>query len=618
MSKKTHSFEAEVSQLLDLMINSLYSNKDIFLRELISNSSDAVDKLRFQALSDSKLAKISEEGSIYIDIDKKEKTITIKDNGIGMSKKEVMDNIGIIANSGTKKFLASLDKSKVKNSEFIGKFGVGFYSSFIVADSVVIETLTAGDKNSKGVRWQSRGRGEYTIEDISKKEHGTSVILHIKASEKEFLDDYRLKNIIHTYSEHITVPIKMLKPQLEKDKKAVIEYENVNKAKAFWTEDKKTLKQDDYDKFYQQLSFDIEPPLAQIHNKVEGAMEYTSLFYIPAKAPFDMWEPKRKGGIKLYAKRVFIMDDNEKLMPLYLRFIKGIIDTNDLPLNISREILQSNKIINKIRSASVKRVLSTLTKMAKNSPEKYAKFWDEFGMVIKEGVVEDFTNKDTITKLLRFSTSKDNLSEQTVSLQDYITRMPKSQKTIYYITANGINAAKNSPHLEIFKEKNIEVLLLGDRVDEWLVSHFSEYENTPLKSVTKGDLSDLGSKKNQKQKDEENKSFASVIEKVKDVLKDSVKDVKISTRLQESPSCLVADENDIGSNMERIMKSLGQNVPETKPILELNPTHKLVQKLKSSNDEDLIKILFDQAVLSEGGHIKEPAEFVKRINKMLA
>ena len=627
--KQTHSFQTEVSQLLDLMIHSLYSNKEIFLRELISNASDAVDKLRFESLSNPKLKGLP-TGEIQIDFDADKKTITITDNGTGMSHDEVISNIGTIANSGTKKFLENLDKDKANDSNFIGQFGVGFYASFIVANEVMIETLKAGDKKESATRWKSKGKGEYSIETISKENYGTTVTLHIKAAEKELLDAFKLKSIIHKYSEHIAIPIKMLKLQEPivaddknkgKDKKTeqaqVIEYETINKAKAFWSEDKTTLKTEDYNEFYQQLTYDFEPPLSYLHNKVEGKLEYTSLFYIPAKAPFDLWEPKQKGGIKLYAKRVFIMDDNDKIMPMYLRFIKGVIDTADLPLNVSREILQSNKVIDKIRSASVKRILTILGKMAKNKPEDYAKFWHEFGMVIKEGVVEDFTNRDIIADLLRFSTSKDSLAEQTVSLVDYVKRMTEEQKHIYYITSENFAAAKSSPHLEIFKKKGLEVLLLSDRVDEWLVNNFTEYQGKTLKSITKGDLSDLDSKEDKKIQEAQEKDFEAIIKKAEDVLKDKVKSVRISHRLDESPSCLVADESDMGGNMERIMKSLGQAVPESKPILELNPNHALVKRLETKIDDDLLTILFDQAVLAEGGQLKDPALFVKKMNALL-
>jgi molecular chaperone HtpG len=445
---------------------------------------------------------------------------------------------------------------------------------------------------------------------------GTKITLHIKDDEKEFLDDYRLRGIISKYSDHITVPIMMIKPAAE-DSDEAIEYEMINKANAFWMQDKKELKQEDYDEFYKSLTYDFEAPLAQLHNRVEGKLDYTSLLFIPAKAPFDMWEPKRKGGIKLYAKRVFIMEDNEELMPMYLRFVKGVIDTADLSLNVSREILQGNKVVDTIRKASVSRILKELEKMAKNKPEKYATFWKEFGMVMKEGVVEDASNKDKIAALLRFSTTKSDSEAQSVSLAEYIERMGDDQKDIYYVTAETFAAAKGSPHLEIFKQKDIEVLLLSDRVDEWMVNNFNEFEGKQLKSIAKGDLEDLDSKEEKKEKEKTAKGFKKTLEEMQKILENKVKEVKISNRLSESPSCLVADENEMGGNMERIMASLGQDVPETKPILEINPTHPLVKKLKTKVDENLVNILFDQAVLSEGGQLKDPAEFVKRMNKLI-
>ena len=621
--KQTHQFQTEVSQLLHMMIHSLYSNKEIFLRELVSNASDAIDKLKFEALSNEKLYEGQSSTQITIDIDKKGKTIIINDNGIGMNEEEVMANIGTIANSGTKKFLENLDKDKQADSNLIGQFGVGFYASFIVADKVTLTTRKAGDKKENGVTWISEGKGDYSLEATTLENHGTTIILHLKKEEKEFLEDSRLKGIISKYSDHITVPIQMLKiaePTEEgKDKKdeEIIEYETINKAKAFWMEDKSNLKKKDYDEFYQQLTFDFEPPLKHLHNRVEGNLEYTSLFYIPSKAPFDLWEPKRKGGIKLYAKRVFIMEDNENLMPMYLRFVKGVIDTPDLSLNVSREILQGNKVIDKIKGASVKRILGALEKMAKNKPEEYSKFWDTFGMVMKEGVVEDFANKDKIANLLRFASTENNLETQTVSLSDYVGRMKKEQKHIYYLTAESWTAAKGSPHLEIFKDKGIEVLLLSDRVDEWLVSNFTEFEEKSLQSITKGDLTDLDNEDDKKTKEKTEKEFKDILEKVQESLKDVVKEVKMSNRLKESPSCLTADSTDMGGNMERIMKSLGQDVPETKPILELNPNHKLVKRLKDKQDDDLIHVLFDQAVLAEGGQLKDPANFVRRMNNLL-
>ena len=613
--KQTHAFQTEVSQLLHLMVHSLYSNKEIFLRELVSNASDAIDKLKFESLSNESLIEGKQEPSIHIDIDKDAGTITIKDNGIGMTQDEVMENIGTIANSGTRKYLESLDKSQTQDSNLIGQFGVGFYSSFIVSNTVTLLSRKAGDDKANGTKWVSKGKGEYSIEAVELDDYGTTVILDIKKAENEFVNDYRIRGIVSKYSDHITIPIMMLKSS-EEDKD-VIEYETINKATAFWMQDKKELSQSDYDEFYKSLTYDFEGPLTQIHNRVEGKLEYSSLLFIPKKAPFDMWEPKRKGGVKLYAKRVFIMEGNEELLPQYLRFVKGVIDTADLSLNVSREILQGSKVVDTIKKASVKRILSVLDKMSKNKPEDYSVFWKEFGMVIKEGVVEDFANKDKISNLLRFASTSNDTEEQTVSLKDYVGRMNKDQKNIYYVTADNYAAAKGSPHLEIFKEKNIEVLLLSDRVDEWLVANFGEFEEMSLKSIAKGDLEDLDSKEDKKKKEKTVKDYEKVITKVQKILENQVKEVKVSSRLSESPSCLVADENEMGGNMERIMKSLGQDVPDTKPILEINPDHPLVKKLKTKVDKDLVKVLFDQAVLSEGGQIKEPAEFVKRMNKLM-
>jgi len=616
MSKKqTHEFQTEVSQLLNLMIHSLYSNKEIFLRELVSNASDAIDKLKFESLSNDKLLEGKQEPSIHIDADKDAGTITIRDNGIGMTQDEVMENIGTIANSGTRKYLESLDKDQTQDSNLIGQFGVGFYSAFIVSNTVTLLSRKAGDDKANGTKWTSKGKGEYSIESVELEDYGTTVILDVKKAESEFVDGFRLRGIVSKYSDHITVPIMMVKPSEEDETETT--YETINKATAFWMQDKKELSQGDYDEFYKSLTYDFEGPLTQIHNKVEGKLDYTSLLFIPKKAPFDMWEPKRKGGVKLYAKRVFIMEGNEELLPQYLRFIKGVIDTADLSLNVSREILQGSKVVDTIKKASVKRILSELEKMSKNKPEDYAAFWSEFGMVIKEGVVEDFANKDKISNLLRFTSTATDSSDQTVSLKDYIGRMNEDQKNIYYVTADSYDAAKGSPHLEIFKQKDIEVLLLSDRVDEWLVANFGEFEELSLKSIAKGDLDDLDSKEDKKKKEKTVKDYEKVISKAQEILDNQVKEVKVSSRLSESPSCLVADENELGGNMERIMKSLGQDVPETKPILEINPSHPLVIKLKKKVDEDIVKVLFDQAVLSEGGQIKEPAEFVKRMNKLM-
>ena len=613
--KQTHEFQTEVSQLLHLMIHSLYSNKEIFLRELVSNASDAIDKLKFESLSNESLLEGKEEPSIHIDIDKEAGTISIRDNGIGMTQDEVMENIGTIANSGTRKYLESLDKNQTQDSNLIGQFGVGFYSAFIVSNTVTLLSRKAGDDKANGTKWVSKGKGEYSIETVDLENYGTTIILDVKKAEKEFVDDYRLRGIVSKYSDHITVPIMMAKAS-EEDESEIV-YETINKATAFWMKDKKELSQNDYDEFYKSLTYDFEGPLTQIHNRVEGKLDYSSLLFIPKKAPFDMWEPKRKGGVKLYAKRVFIMEGNEELLPQYLRFIKGVIDTADLSLNVSREILQGSKVVDTIKKASVKRILSELDKMSKNKPEDYATFWKEFGMVIKEGVVEDFANKDKISNLLRFASTSTDSSDQTVSLKDYIGRMNKDQKNIYYVTADNYDAAKGSPHLEIFKQKDIEVLLLSDRVDEWLVANFGEFEELSLKSIAKGDLEDLDSKEDKKKKEKTVKDYEKVISKAQEILDNQVKEVKVSSRLSESPSCLVADENELGGNMERIMKSLGQDVPDTKPILEINPTHPLVMKLKTKVDEDVVKVLFDQAVLSEGGQIKEPAEFVKRMNKLM-
>ena len=613
--KQTHEFQTEVSQLLHLMIHSLYSNKEIFLRELVSNASDAIDKLKFESLSNESLLEGKEEPSIHIDIDKDAGTISIRDNGIGMTQDEVMENIGTIANSGTRKYLESLDKNQTQDSNLIGQFGVGFYSAFIVSNTVTLLSRKAGDDKENGTKWVSKGKGEYSIETVKLEDYGTTIVLDIKKVEKEFFDDYRLRGIVSKYSDHITVPIMMIKASEEEQSEIV--YETINKATAFWMKDKKELSQNDYDEFYKSLTYDFDGPLTQIHNRVEGKLDYSSLLFIPKKAPFDMWEPKRKGGVKLYAKRVFIMEGNEELLPQYLRFIKGVIDTADLSLNVSREILQGSKVVDTIKKASVKRILSELDKMSKNKPEDYATFWKEFGMVIKEGVVEDFANKDKISNLLRFTSTAVDSSDQTVSLKDYIGRMNKDQKNIYYVTADNYDAAKGSPHLEIFKQKDIEVLLLSDRVDEWLVANFGEFEELSLKSIAKGDLEDLDSKEDKKKKEKTVKDYEKVISKAQEILDNQVKEVKVSSRLSESPSCLVADENELGGNMERIMKSLGQDVPDTKPILEINPTHPLVMKLKTKVDEDVVKVLFDQAVLSEGGQIKEPAEFVKRMNKLM-
>ena len=620
--KETLNFQAEAKQLLHLMVHSLYSNKEIAIRELISNASDAADKLRFQALDNSKLYENDSELKIRIDYDKKNRTITISDNGIGMNREDIVNNIGTIARSGTKEFLSKLSGDQAKDANLIGQFGVGFYSSFIIADKVTLETRKAGSKEA--FRWSSKGDGEFTIESIDKKVRGTDIILTLKKDEDEFLDDWRLKEIIKKYSDHITLPIIMKKSDF-KDGNTIKtdEDETVNDTSAIWVRNKKDIKTKDYDEFYKSLSYDTEPPLAHFHNRVEGNQEYISLLYIPSKAPFDLYDRERNQGVKLYVKRIFIMEATEKLMPQYLRFIKGVIDSSDLPLNVSREILQDSKTVEAIRSGTVKKILSSLEDMAKKKPDDYEKFWSEFGRVLKEGPAEDFTNREKIAGLLRFSTTNDDSDKQSASFDDYIGRMKPEQEVIYYITADSFLAAKNSPHLEIFKKKNIEVLLLGDRVDEWLISNLTEYKNKKFQSIAKGDL-DLGkledeSEKGKKKKIEE--KAKTLIEKIKTSLGDKVKDVKVTHRLTDSPACLVVGEHDISGNLERILKAAGQNTPDNKPILEINPEHKLIEKLRkfegTSDFDEYTSVIFDQAMLSEGGQLDDPVDFVKKINRFL-
>lgn len=625
--KETLGFQTEVKQLLNLMIHSLYSNKEIFLRELISNAADAADKLRFEALSDDALYEDDAELNIRVAFDEKARTITITDNGIGMNRQEVIDNIGTIARSGTKAFFGKLTGDQAKDSQLIGQFGVGFYSAFIVADKVTLKTRRAGLTAEHGVLWESGGEGEFSIETIEKPTRGTEITLYLREGEDEFLNGWRIRNVIRKYSDHINLPIVMLKEAVpDEDGKiddSVIEDETVNKATALWTLSKNDITDDQYKEFYKQVAHDFEDPLSWSHNKVEGNTEYTSLLFIPSRAPFDLWDRDRMHGIKLYVKRVFIMEDSEQLMPRYLRFIRGVIDTNDLPLNVSREILQSSKVIDSIRTASVKKILSELSKMAKNEPEQYSKFWNEFGQVIKEGPGEDFANKETLAKLLRFATTESGSTEQTVSLEDYVGRMKEKQDKIYYITAESYAAAKNSPHLEVFRKKGIEVLLLTDRVDEWLVNSLTDFDGKHLQSVAKGDL-DLGELEDETEKkahEEVEKNFEDLVERVKKTLDEKVKDVRITHRLTDSPACLVADNYDMSANLERMLKAAGQQVSASKPILELNPEHPMVVKLKDeSNDDtfgDWVSILFDQALLAEGGQLDDPASFVKKLNAML-
>jgi len=625
--KETLGFQTEVKQLLKLMIHSLYSNKEIFLRELISNASDAADKLRFEALTDKSLFEDDPELNIWVEFDDKARTVTIRDNGIGMTRQEVIDNIGTIAKSGTKQFFESLTGDQAKDAHLIGQFGVGFYSAFIVADKVSVTTRRAGVESVHGVHWESAGEGEYTLENVEKKDRGTVVVLHLRKDEDDFLSGYRLRNIIHKYSDHITLPIIMKKEshgeEEEKEKEKNDEWERVNQASALWTRPKNDIKDEEYNEFYKHVGHDFENPLAWTHNRVEGTNEYISLLYIPSRAPFDLWDRNSRHGVKLYVKRVFIMDDAEQLMPSYLRFIRGIVDSSDLPLNISREILQQNKHIDTIRSGSVKKVLGALEDLAKNDTEKYTKFWNEFGKVIKEGPGEDFSNKERIAGLIRFASTHDDNESQTVSLDDYISRMKDGQEAIYYITADSFAAAKNSPHLEVFRKKGIEVLLMYDRVDEWLTSSLFEYKEKKFESVTKGelDLGKLEDESEKKQHEETEKDFKDVVEKIKQTLGEQVKEVRLTHRLTSSPACLVKEEHDMSANLERILKQAGQQVPGSKPIFELNPEHPLVVKLKEEADmerfNDLALVLFDQATLAEGGQLEDPGTFVKRLNELL-
>ena len=623
--KETLGFQTEVKQLLKLMIHSLYSNKEIFLRELISNASDACDKLRFEALQDNTLLSEAPELQIKVSFDKDARTITVRDNGIGMSRQEVIDNIGTIARSGTQQFLESLTGDQAKDAQLIGQFGVGFYSSFIVADKVTLTTRRAGLAADQAVRWESSGEGEYTLENVEQAERGTEVVLHLRPDQDELLDQWRLRSIITKYSDHIGLPVllEVEKTPEEKDAEPSKEWEQVNRASALWTRAKKDISDAEYKELYKYIAHDFEDPMVWTHSKVEGKLEYTSLLYIPARAPFDLWDRDRRYGLKLYVQRVFIMDDAEHLMPRYLRFVRGVMDSNDLPLNISRELLQSNKVIDGIRSGSVKRILSLLEEMAANEPEQYAKFWQEFGQVMKEGPGEDFANREQLAKLLRFSSTHTDQPEQTVSLSDYVGRMKENQKKIYYLTGDSWNAVKNSPHLEIFRKKGIEVLLLSDRVDEWLVAHLHEFDGKPLQSIAKGglDLAEIGSEEEAKDQQKQQDEYADLLKKAKEILGDQVAEVRLSNRLTDSPACLVVDEEALSTNLERMLREAGQNVPLSKPYLELNPDHPIVQKLRSETDSsklsDWTHVLFDQALLAEGGQLDDPATFVKRLNTLL-
>lgn len=620
VSKQTMQFQTEVNQLLKLMIHSLYSNKEIFLRELISNASDAADKLRFEALTDAALYEGVSDLKVRVRYDAKARTLTISDNGIGMSRQEVIDNIGTIAKSGTQEFLRSLTGDKSQDVKLIGQFGVGFYSAFIVADKVTLTTRRAGLTPEHGVRWESDGEGEYSIETEEKTNRGTDVTLHLREGEDEFLDGYRLRNIIQKYSDHISIPIVM--PVADKDKPA--EEETVNKASALWARPKKEIQDSEYQEFYKHVGHDWDEPLAWVHNHVEGKLSYTTLLYIPKHAPFDLWDREQRHGVKLYVRRVFIMDDAKHLMPGYLRFVRGVVDSDDLPLNVSREILQHNKVIDTIRASAVKRLLGLLEELASNDAEKYRMFWNAFGRVLKEGPGEDFANREQLAKLLRFASTHADTDEQSVSLADYVSRMKDGQDKIYYLVGDSFAAAQHSPHLEVFRKKGIEVLLLSDRVDEWLMTHLTEFESKPLQSVTKGGL-DLGKledeeeKAAQEQAAKENQDF---VGRVKTALGDSkVKDVRVTHRLTTSPACLVVDSNEMSTHLGRLLKDAGQHVPLSKPILEINPTHPLVTKFRDEADakrfEDWAQVLFDQALLSEGGQLDDPALFVQRLNRLL-
>ena len=620
---ETRGFETEVNQLLDLMIHSLYSNKDIFLRELISNASDACDKLRFTAVSDDSLYEGDTELKIKVSYDKENRTITISDNGIGMTRDEVIENIGTIARSGTKNFLQAVTGDKKQDANLIGQFGVGFYSSFIVAEEVTLRTRKAGDSHEQGVEWVSTGKGEYNISSIEKAKRGTEVILKLREGEDDFLNDWKLRSIITSYSDHIDFPVvmdKTIEPE-EEGGETVIEEQTVNQASALWTRSKGDIKDEEYKTFYKHVAHDYEDPIDWSHNRVEGTTEYTSLLYIPARAPFDLYDRESKHGVKLYVQRVFIMEDAEKLMPRYMRFVRGLIDSNDLPLNISREILQSSKVIDNIRNGSVKKVLAMLERIAKNDPDKYQKFWNEFGRVLKEGPAEDFANKEKIGKLLRFATTKTGEESQTVSFEEYIGRMQEGQEKIYYIAADSHAAAKNSPHLEIFKKKDIEVLLLSDRVDEWLTSHLSEFDGKKIQSVAKGELNLGEDEASEKELEEKAKSSKNLIKRMKTALEEKVEDIRVTNRLIDSPACIVLNEHDMAMHMQRILKEAGHAMPGSKPILEINPDHPIVKKLSTERSKkkftDWSEILFDQALLAEGGQLDNPAGFVAKLNKML-
>ncbi len=621
-NRETMGFQTEVKQLLQLMIHSLYSNREIFLRELVSNASDACDKLRFEALHNDTLFENDADLHIRVSYDKEARTLTISDNGIGMNRDEVISNLGTIAKSGTREFFSRLSGDQQKDANLIGQFGVGFYSSFIVADKVVVTTRRAGEKADQGVRWESDGGGEFSIEMLESTPRGTAITLHLRADQDDLLSGHKIRSIIHKYSDHIVQPIMMKKEEWKEGGQVITdEDETVNQASALWARSKNEISEDEYKAFYKHVGHDYEDPLAWTHARVEGHQEYTQLLYIPAHAPFDMYDRNVRHGIKLYVRRVFIMDDAEQLLPTYLRFVRGIVDSSDLPLNVSREILQESKDIEAIRAGCTKKILGLLEDLAANDKEKYAKFWEEFGLVLKEGTAEDYANKEKIAALLRFASTHADTNESTVSLPDYAARMKDGQDKIYYITAETFNAAKNSPHLEVFRKKGIEVLLLSDRVDEWVVSSLTEFAGKQLVSVAKGGL-DLGKLEDEAEKQEQEKlasNHKDLIGKIKNSLAERVKDVRVTHRLTDSPACLVADEHDMGGNLARMLKAAGQKAPATKPILEINPNHPVVMRLKEEEKhfDDWAAVLFDQALLAEGGQLDDPAGFVKRVNQLM-
>ncbi|MCX5541954.1 molecular chaperone HtpG [Paraburkholderia sp. CNPSo 3076] len=632
MAQETMSFQAEVKQLLHLMIHSLYSNKEIFLRELISNASDAADKLRFEAIANSALYENDPNLRIRVGFDKEARTITIDDNGIGMSHDEAVSNLGTIARSGTKEFFGKLSGDQQKDAALIGQFGVGFYSGFIVADKITVESRRAGLAAAEGVRWTSAGEGEFAVETIERAQRGTTITLHLREGEEELLSAWKIKSIIQKYSDHVGLPIEMKKEEWDAEKSEMVtqdEYETINQASALWTRSKSEISDEQYQQFYQHLAHDHQNPLAWTHNRVEGRSEYTQLLYVPSHAPFDLWNRDHKSGLKLYVKRVFIMDDAEQLLPNYLRFVKGVVDSSDLPLNVSREILQESRDVKAIRDGVTKRVLSMLEEMAnavmdaeasEEDKAKYTTFWTEFGQVLKEGIGEDHANRERVAKLARFASTHNDTNEQTVALADYVARMKPEQTKIYYVTADTWQAAKNSPHLEVFRKKGVEVLLLTDRVDEWMLSFLNEFDGKPLASVARGDL-DLGALNDEEKQQQEKVSEAlkPLVEHMKEALKDKAKDVRLTFRLTDSPSCLVADEGDMSGYLQRMLKAAGQQAPQMQPILEVNPEHPLVKALRTDSADfgDWCNLLFDQALLAEGGALEDPASFVKRTNALL-